>query len=222
MSDDIWRNDDGSDPSTAGRRPGRFEASMDDFDDEEFGGPLFGDDAENSRSGTPVTGENTGLSFGEDATGPLPHWSEPATGEMPKIEAIPPESSESGDVDVWSTFTSDSPVWKEGDAVDAPSGTVAGSAPSESAIPEDPTGELRWEDDPFDEPELPPVDPTPAGAGVGETITQDAVAADVPPRDPPRITIGTDPSGMPRRPNPARRGSTPQRHAESADYRREK
>ncbi|MGA9278014.1 phosphatidate cytidylyltransferase [Ilumatobacter sp.] len=217
MSDDIWRDDEGSEQSTGGRRPGEFESSMDEFDDEEFGGPLFGDDPGPSRPGPGMTGENTGLSFGEDATGPLPHWSEPATGQMPKIDAVPPESSDTDDLDVWSTFTSDSPVWKEGDSVDAPSGTVPGSsaaaAPSpatpEAAVPEDPTGELRWEDEPLDA--VAPAEPASTDGGLASTTTHDAVVPDVAPRVPPRITIGTDPSGMPRRPDPARRGSTPQR-----------
>ncbi len=63
MTDDIWRNDDAADPSAGGRRPGRFEASMDEFDDEEFGGPLFGDDsggAKRAHAGG-ATGENAGL-----------------------------------------------------------------------------------------------------------------------------------------------------------------
>ena len=114
MTDDIWRNDDAADPSAGGRRPGQFESSMDEFDEEEFGGPLFGDDS-GGASRAPATGENAGLSFGSDATGPLPHWTEPPTGEMPKIEAAPAAAGESDDLDVWSTFTSESPVWKEGE-----------------------------------------------------------------------------------------------------------
>jgi phosphatidate cytidylyltransferase len=212
MSDDIWRNDDGADPSAGGRRPGRFEASMDEFDDEEFGGPLFGDDSGGSRRAplTGAAGDGTGLSFGDDATGPLPHWTEPATGELPKIEAAPIASGESDDLDVWSTFTSESPVWKEGDSVDAPSGTLAGATPPPfSDAPSDPTGELSWENEPLAavEPAAAPA----ADSALLATAATDAVIAEAPPRDPPRITIGTDPSGMPRRPDPARRGSTPQR-----------
>jgi phosphatidate cytidylyltransferase len=210
MTDDIWRNDDAADPSAGGRRPGRFEASMDEFDDEEFGGPLFGDDSGGSQRapGSDATGENAGLSFGDD-TGPLPHWTEPPTGEMPKIEAARAAPGESDDLDVWSTFTSESPVWKEGDSVDEPSGTVPGAtaSPSPADAPSDPTGELSWENDPIEAAaDVPNTD----GALAATTATE-AVIADVPPRDPPRITIGTDPSGMPRRPDPARRGSTPQR-----------
>ncbi|MFT6292475.1 MAG: hypothetical protein ACJAR2_003092, partial [Ilumatobacter sp.] len=45
MSDDIWRSGDSSGSAGGGRRPGRSESSMDDFKDEDFGGPLFGDDS---------------------------------------------------------------------------------------------------------------------------------------------------------------------------------
>ncbi len=216
MTDDIWRNDDAPDPSAGGRRPGRFEASMDEFDDEEFGGPLFGDDSGGSRRApaTGATGENAGLSFGDDATGPLPHWTEPPTGEMPKIEAAPAAAGDSDDLDVWSTFTSESPVWKEGDSVDEPSGTLAGAGITPPPVdgPSDPTGELSWENEPLEAAEAPVVADLAVDDGaLANTTATDAVIADVPPRDPPRITIGTDPSGMPRRPDPARRGSTPQR-----------
>lgn len=227
MTDDIWRNDNGRDESASGRRPGRFESEMDDFDDSEFGGPLFDDDSEGT-SASPIgsTGENSTLSLDDDSTGPLPHWTEPPTGEVPKIDAVRAEDETGDDLDVWSTFTSESPVWKEGDSVDSPSGSLAGrdTATRDAAAaaagpgdrggiggpvdePTDPTGELRWEDDPSDGAA---VDLADVPAGATSTTTNDAVAADVP-RDPPRITIGTDPSGMPRRPDPARRGSTPQR-----------
>lgn len=219
MSDDIWRNDD--DPSTSGRRPGKFEASMDEFDNDEFGGPLFGDDSGGVSAGRPasapvdteITGEQPGLSFRDDETGPLPHWTEPATGEMPKIEAAERGPSEHDDLDVWSTFTSESPVWKEGDSVDEPTGTVSVGVESEgvdAVAPLDPTGELSWENDPVD-----PIDPIdPVGDPVdafGATAVHDIVDDAVPPRVASRITIGTDPSGMPRRPDPVRRGAAPQR-----------
>ncbi|WP_420453215.1 phosphatidate cytidylyltransferase [Ilumatobacter sp.] len=236
MTDDIWRNEDGGDPSTGSRRPGRFEAQMDDFDSEEFGGPLFGDDSEPTR--TP-TGENAGLDLSDDSTGPLPHWTEPPTGEVPRIESASTDTDDGDDLDVWSTFTSESPVWKEGDSVDAPTGSLgttdvdapeepspafASSSPTGSSgrtprvggpdAPADPTGELRWEDDPSGGSALDPLGADPSGSDAVTTSTE-VVGSDVP-RDPPRITIGTDPSGMPRRPDPARRGSTPQRPPSSS------
>lgn len=217
MSDDIWRDDNAEDQSAGGRRPGRFEASMDEFGDDEFGGPLFGDDSGGVTNPDRPEASDDGeaLSFGDDSTGPLPHWTEPPTGEMPKIDAVETSAGDNDDLDVWSTFTSESPVWKEGDSVDAPSGTLStGDEPAPDADvaerPADPTGELSWEDDPIaSEPA------EPAGAPIDDafatTTTTEAISSDVPPREPGRITIGTDPSGMPRRPEPARRGGAPQR-----------
>ncbi|MFK7917065.1 MAG: phosphatidate cytidylyltransferase [Ilumatobacter sp.] len=217
MSDDIWRNDNAGESNAGGRRPGRFEASMDDFNDEDFGGPLFGDDSGGVTSPERASADDDeGLSFGDDATGQMPHWTEPPTGEMPKIDAVAASESDGDELDVWSTFTSESPVWKEGDSVDEPSGTLSTPAVSapvdvvEADRPSDPTGELSWEDDPSGP--LPGESPDAIDDGFAAATTATAtVDAEAPPREPPRITIGTDPSGMPRRPDPARRGATPQR-----------
>ena len=58
MTDDSWRK----------RRD----------EETDFGPPLFGDDAAtDSGSG--------GISFGDSDTGPLPHWTEPPTGEIPRV-----------------------------------------------------------------------------------------------------------------------------------------
>jgi phosphatidate cytidylyltransferase len=197
MSDDIWRSDDDGD---AGRpRPGRLESEMDAFDQDEFGGPLFGDTSENPAV-TPAPAESAdGLRFGDDS-GSMPHWTEPPTGDVPKI-ASAAAGDPTDDLDVWSSFTSESPVWKEGDDVDQPSGQQ----------PVDPTGELSWEDAPAE---------SAAATDAADPDAADPDAADPPaeaaPREPARITIGTDPSGMPRRPPPGRRGGTPQRPPGSA------
>jgi len=214
MSDDDRVKEEDGDKN---RHPGRYESEMDEFAEDEFGGPLFGT-GQPAESGTTAEGasesgaaaegpseSDDGLSFGSDDTGPLRHWTEPATGEVPKIEAAEPAGGDD-DVDVWSSFTTDSPVWKEGDHVDDPSGVV-------SAQPTDPTGELAWEDAPADEPEATAeasdsdVDSDPSGS---VSAVPAAGPADAP-REPGRITIGTDPSGVPRRPDPKRRGATPQR-----------
>ena len=222
MSDDIWRNDNAGDQNSGGRRPGRFESSMDEFDEEEFGGPLFGDDSGGVMSperaaATDDAGEaEGGLSLGDDATGPLPHWTEPPTGEIPKIDAVPASSGDNDDLDVWSTFTSESPVWKEGDSVDEPSGTLTTPAATSTDVPEvadrpsDPTGELSWEDDPIADAVEAPAEASTNDA-FGATAATDTITGNTPPREPGRITIGTDPSGMPRRPDPSRRGAAPQR-----------
>ena len=100
--------------------------------------PLFGETSEQ-----PVTslddrstrsGSGDKLSFGRDDTGSLPHWTEPATGEVPRIEAVQPPDGTTDDLDVWSTFNTDSPVWKGSDVPKDPTGEH----------PVDTTGELIW------------------------------------------------------------------------------
>ena len=141
MTDDNWRPHDQNDDA-ARRRPGKLEAEMDQFDDEEFGGPLFGDTSEHAvtdgESG-PLTG--SGLLRMDDDSGAMPHWTEQATGEVPRIDRPEPSPDPTDDLDVWSTFTSSTPVWNEGDPVDRPTGQFA-------TTPADPTGEIAWEDAP--------------------------------------------------------------------------
>jgi phosphatidate cytidylyltransferase len=139
MSDDIWRRDT----------------------DDESRGSLFDDEPTNA-----VEQVETGLSFDDAATGTMPHWTEPATGEVPRLErrgsgdtgSTPAVGDE--EVDVWSSFSSESPVWRD-DLEEPPS-----------------TGEVT------------------RTTGQTAAITGSTPAV----REPARITIGTDPSGMPRRP----------------------
>lgn len=153
-------------------------------------GSLFDDDEKRRR--TDEQPEATGLSFG-DESGPLPHWTEPPTGEIPRPDDLtvtarhdavgsgslgsddgfddfdlfeeesPTRRSED---ELWATFTAEQPVWQPDD------------------------------------------EPTDPGRGrvTGETVRQ----------EPSRIVIGTDPTGIPRDPSGAterRRGGsrTPQR-----------
>ena len=52
---------------------------------EEFGGPLFPDEDPDAAADRPDdTGERK-LRFGPNDTGPLPHWTEPPTGEIPRM-----------------------------------------------------------------------------------------------------------------------------------------
>jgi phosphatidate cytidylyltransferase len=183
MSD--WNDDE---QATSRRKPGPFESEMDSFDDDEFGGPLFGATTEQ-----PVTrfGEQSGeapLNFGADESGPMQHWTDPPTGEIPRIDAPIAAADPTDDVDVWSSF--------------------AGSSPADDRVaeaPKDPTGELSWHDDPASEEVPTAAVRRPSGA---VPVTE---AAEPPRREPARITIGTDPSGMPRRPDPKRRSAAPQR-----------
>lgn len=93
MSDDIWRRSDGDDDEDFTSEFGRLQ-----FADEPDDGPA--------------------LSFGDDTSGTLPHWSEPATGEMPATS----------EPDVWDTFNSPSEPTRR---------------PGRLVIGTDPTGEVR-------------------------------------------------------------------------------
>ncbi len=166
-----------TDDSRRHRRP--EEGEVDDF-----GPPLFADDSEDD--------DNTdGLSFGTSDTGPLPHWTEPPTGEMPRTLATAAPSDPSDELDVWSSFAGKAPVWRDDQPVD----------------PHDETGEMDQ------------VVPIGSGDDTGDlTSRDDSIPLR---REPGRITIGTDPTddrsrpvrkGRPGEPNrggrPARSGST--------------
>jgi phosphatidate cytidylyltransferase len=173
MSDEMWRRqrERGGDPSDTG----------------EFGPPLFPDDPadDEANDAPPAEGDDTGerrLRFGPNDTGPLPHWTEPPTGEIPRME--PTASSgddEEEEVDVWSSFTTESPVWRDDD----PSAEIPATDDPSGGFDHDATGEVRT--DMLSEPIPRP--------GTGDST------APPPRREPGRITIGTDPSGVARRPS---------------------
>jgi phosphatidate cytidylyltransferase len=174
----------------------RRERSGDASDTGEFGGPLFPDDeSTDPLAGADDSGERR-LRFGPNDTGPLPHWTDPPTGEIPRMnpQASGKDPEDDEDVDVWSQFTTETPVWR--DDVSEP------GAPREESggVGRDPSGETRGDTDP--------------GSRSGEIPL-----APPPRREPGRITIGTDPSGVPRRP-PAtgarRRGGAQQRSGRPA------
>ena len=155
MSDDVWRAKKG--------------------DDDEFGPPLFGDPSE--EQGRPA------LSF-DDNTGPLPHWTEPPTGEMPKVLGAANETNE--DLDVWSSFSGKAPVWSDDDDdPDAGYDDVSGGI---RVTTDSTTAEAYF-------------DPDPSGRMSGPIR-----------REPGRITIGTDPTDDSMgRPTPSRgRARSPQ------------
>src|SRR5262245_33884584 len=77
---------------------------------EDTGGPEKADADADPTEGVKLVGdEGPALRFGPDDTGPLPHWTEPPTGEVPKVLAD--EGHE--DVDPWSSFSSQAPVWRD-------------------------------------------------------------------------------------------------------------
>ena len=153
-------------------------------DEEDFGPPLFGD----SDSGS----DSEGLSFGDGDTGPLPHWTQPPTGEIPSVLA-PRPAGDDDELDVWSSFSGSGPLPRvdDTDSTDGSGGL-------------DEIGDLApvfEEDEPFfDDPDA--------------TARDESAPVR---REPGRITIGTDPtdgqgsraSGPTRRP----RSGTPPRGA---------
>jgi phosphatidate cytidylyltransferase len=149
LSDDAWR------------RPRRDE-------DEDFGPPLFGD----TPTGEMQPGEL--LSFGDSDTGPLPHWTEPATGEMPRIlsEQVPDATD---DLDVWSSFGGKAPAWRDDDPADDLDLDVAEPTPAVTTASRVPT---------FDDL------PEPLFSDSGDADESAPVR-----REQGRITIGTDPTG---------------------------
>ena len=142
MSDDVWR----------GKKR----------DEDDFGPPLFGEPADPDDPST--TAQRPALSF-DDNTGPLPHWTAPPTGEMPKVV------SDDSDLDVWSSFSSASPVWSDDENPDPSSGYEGVSDVVRSGqMPVTPGGESYYEDS----------DPSGSVAAAR--------------REAGRITIGTDPT----------------------------
>ena len=171
MSDDMWRE----------RR------DRDDFSDY---GSLF-DDAEPTQNIDEVAGkrqkakESEAITFGASDTGNLPHWTDPPTGEVPRLDVESDAVDDDEELDVWSSFSSESPVWQEDEASEA-------QAPAGDRK----TGQQRRVDDPKVSGQTRRV------SGESEVVT----------REPSRITIGTDPSGIPRRPPTSsgrRRGAPP-------------
>src|SRR5690606_24009957 len=108
----VPRGDSDDDvPPSPGDYSGLADLSEDGYDD------AVADDPDASDS----------ISF-DDASGPLPHWTEPATGELPRIEARPGAEADEldDDVDVWSSFSSESPIWKDDVQVDPPASEPSG------------------------------------------------------------------------------------------------
>jgi phosphatidate cytidylyltransferase len=236
MSDEEWRDER------------RRRDSRDVDESEEFGGPLFPDEPpaprdEGNRNGPVDDTSQRRLRFGPDDTGPLPHWTAPPTGEIPKLGTPPPPpvpaDDDADDVDVWSTFTTESPVWRDDDPVTTVMDQVQ-SEPDTTGGQGRPPGTSR-SGDPSSRYDRPTRDVTGSGeydfssadygryaAGYGSSsgevprqpgLSQSDLSGEVPlaRREPGRITIGTDPSMMPRRStDPTRRRPGQQRSGRPA------
>jgi phosphatidate cytidylyltransferase len=230
MSEDEWRRDER-----------RRRDSRDVDESEEFGGPLFPDEpsvegAEGHRNGPEADSAQRRLRFGPDDTGPLPHWTAPPTGEIPSLGTPPPSATpaddDADDVDVWSTFTTESPVWRDDDPVTTVmdqvqrepdttggQGRPAG-APRSDRPSSDVTGSGEYDFSSSDYGRY----AAGYGSSSGEVARQSGLrpgdlSGEVPlaRREPGRITIGTDPSMMPRRPtDPMRRRPGQQRSGRPA------
>jgi len=185
----MWRRERGAEPSES----------------EEFGGPLFPDESATNQPGSSDDSGERRLRFGPNDTGPLPHWTDPPTGEIPRVapQASAKDPGEEDDVDVWSQFTTESPVWRD----DEPATDTPAAADHSGGVDRDATSEVgEVGSESLSEP------PTHEGSG------EIPLAPPPPRREPGRITIGTDPSGMQRRPTTTRgrRGSVQQRSGRPA------
>lgn len=77
--------------------------------------PLSGAEDARDIERSPVVPPDPGRGGGDVA---MPHWTEPATGEVPRIFGGPAEGAD--DLDAWSSFTSSQPRWRgEGPAYEA-------------------------------------------------------------------------------------------------------
>ena len=113
---------------------------------------------EEPAEGVKIVGdEEPALRFGPDDTGPLPHWTEPPTGEVPKILADEPHD----DVDPWSSFSGQAPVWRDDQSDDA-NAEVDLTPLTEDLPPVDPDagGELFGTGEPSQPVESPPTTAT--------------------------------------------------------------
>jgi phosphatidate cytidylyltransferase len=178
MSDDVWRR---------GRR--------DDGDDDDFGPPLFGDDSSRQDMTREMDDPSDGLSFGTADTGPLPHWTAPPTGEMPSMltarESAHTTPDATDDLDVWSSFSNDAPVWS-----DDPAPTGEMEIPTRAAFDE--------RVDPFDEADdgSVPVRRGPGRITIGTDPTDDRMGRPMPKKT-SRGSGRVDPSRGPRPVRPA-------------------
>ncbi|MFZ4720295.1 MAG: phosphatidate cytidylyltransferase [Ilumatobacteraceae bacterium] len=148
-------------------------------EEEDFGPPLFGGDDLDADG---VGEHEPTIRFGDGDTGPLPHWTQPPTGEMPRV--LSDGGDHTDDLDVWSSFSGTSPTWGDDRSNDTGLDDITGLNP----VFDDPdSGPIPFED----------VDPV--------ALDDSAPVR----REPGRITIGTDPTDGAMRPPASSRGRRP-------------
>jgi phosphatidate cytidylyltransferase len=185
--DDLWRqqggsDDDDDDDGSEGKAVAPVDDSEDDWED--FGELSFADDVPAADDGPP-------LRLGADDTGGLPHWTEPPTGEMPKLFG---DREPTDDLDVWASISQQSPVWQDERVSDHT--TLLDELGFDDDLPRSGAADRPVDDSLFEltEPE-PDID-----------LATDLAAA--PRYEPVRarepIRIGTDPTGDDFRPAPSR------------------
>src|SRR3954454_15260614 len=136
----------------------RRQRRQDEGEAEGYGPPLFAETEDDD--------DNTdGLSFGASDTGPLPHWTEPPTGEMPRTLTTAAPADPSDDLDVWSSFAGKAPVWRDDQPVDPHDETN-----EIERVPGDITGELE---DITTRDESIPLRRAPGGITIGTDPTDD-------------------------------------------------
>jgi phosphatidate cytidylyltransferase len=157
----------------------------------------MGDERDESNEEEPAEGlkivgddEGPALRFGPDDTGPLPHWTEPPTGEVPKV--LSDEGQE--DVDPWSSFSGQAPVWRDDESGDP--GAETDLTPLTDNLPpvEATGGHLFGEDEPSTPSER-PAEPWPPAEQARVTPIRTRGAPPPPPSGRTRDNTGSTPRG---------------------------
>jgi phosphatidate cytidylyltransferase len=145
-----------------------------------------------SAEGLKIVGDDEGpaLRFGPDDTGPLPHWTEPPTGEVPKVLAD--EGHE--DVDPWSSFSGQAPVWRDDESGDSAAETDL-TPLTENLPPVETGGEHLFGDDEPSAPIERPAEAWPASEQARVTPIRTRGGPPPPPPGRPRDNTGSTPRG---------------------------
>ena len=174
-------------------------------EDDDFGPPLFAEDAAQSDEQAPI-------SFGDGDTGSLPHWTQPPTGEMPRVLSAD-GGDHTDDLDVWSSFsgpsTGSSPAWRDDrSATSVDDGGFDDITGLNPVFDEPDSGPIPFEDaEPTARDESAPVRREPGRITIGTDPTDGALARPASGGKRPRSGDATSRTGRPARPAPTRAGA---------------